>query len=101
MLLENYHTQIDEIVQMCEKNVSSIKTTDHQYSLGFNRNQLLLLSLRFSSVLCPLVRVSLLLLCMVNLETSEHSDTGFEGIIMLSAFTILLVLTLILKKVES
>lgn len=104
MLLENYHTQIDEIVQMCEKNVNSIKTTEEIINivLDSNRNQLLLLSLRFSSVLLSIgAGIFIASLYGMNLENFiEHSDTGFEGIIMLSAFTILLVLTLILKKVE-
>lgn len=104
MLLENYHTQIDEIVQMCEKNVNSIKTTEEIINivLDSNRNQLLLLGLRFSSVLLSLgAGIFIASLYGMNLENFiEQSDVGFESIIMLSAFSILLVLTLILKKVE-
>ncbi|OEJ90005.1 Mitochondrial inner membrane magnesium transporter LPE10 [Hanseniaspora opuntiae] len=104
MLMENYHTQIDEIVQLCEKNVNSIKTTEEIINivLDSNRNQLLLLGLRFSSVLLAIgASIFISSLYGMNLENFiENSDTGFPGIVMLSAFSILLVLSLILKKVE-
>ncbi|CAI8495727.1 unnamed protein product [Hanseniaspora opuntiae] len=104
MLMENYHTQIDEIVQLCEKNVNSIKTTEEIINivLDSNRNQLLLLGLRFSSVLLAIgASIFISSLYGMNLENFiENSDTGFPSIVMLSAFSILLVLSLILKKVE-
>lgn len=104
MLMENYHTQIDEIVQLCEKNVNSIKTTEEIINivLDSNRNQLLLLGLRFSSVLLAIgASIFISSLYGMNLENFiENSDMGFPGIVMLTAFSILLVLSLILKKVE-
>lgn len=104
MLMENYHTQIDEIVQLCEKNVNSIKTTEEIINivLDSNRNQLLLLGLRFSSVLLAIgASIFISSLYGMNLENFlEKTDTGFPGIVMLSAFSILLVLSLVLKKVE-
>ncbi|SGZ40617.1 uncharacterized protein HGUI_02817 [Hanseniaspora guilliermondii] len=104
MLMENYHTQIDEIVQLCEKNVNSIKTTEEIINivLDSNRNQLLLLGLRFSSVLLAIgASIFISSLYGMNLENFiESSDIGFPGIVILSAFSILLVLSLVLKKVE-
>ncbi|CCK67897.1 Mfm1p KNAG_0A02080 [Huiozyma naganishii CBS 8797] len=50
MLLETYHNYIDEIVQMSENAISNVKTTEEVINiiLDSNRNQLMLLGVRFS-----------------------------------------------------
>lgn len=103
MLLENYHTQLDEIVQMCEKNVNSIKTTEEIINiiLDSNRNQLMLLGLRFSTVLLSLgAGIFVSSLYGMNLENFiEHDEDGFGLVVFIGSMTIFLVLASILKKV--
>lgn len=103
MLLENYHTQLDEIVQMCEKNVNSIKTTEEIINiiLDSNRNQLMLLGLRFSTVLLSLgAGIFVSSLYGMNLENFiEHAEDGFGLVVFIGSMTIFLVLASILKKV--
>ena len=103
MLLENYHTQLDEIVQMCEKNVNSIKTTEEIINiiLDSNRNQLMLLGLRFSTVLLSLgAGIFVASLYGMNLENFiEKSEDGFGLVIFIGSMTIFLVLATTLRKV--
>ena len=49
MLLETYHNHIDEIVQRTENAISNVKTTEEIINiiLDSNRNQLMLLSIKF------------------------------------------------------
>ena len=51
MLLENYYQTIDEIVQIVENLKNQIKTTEDLINvvLDSNRNQLMLLGLKFST----------------------------------------------------
>lgn len=50
MLLETYHNHVDEIVQRTENAISNVKTTEEIINiiLDSNRNQLMLLSIKFS-----------------------------------------------------
>lgn len=50
MLLETYYSHIDEIVQKVESSISNVKTTEEIINiiLDSNRNQLMLLGIRFS-----------------------------------------------------
>ncbi|QLG70847.1 hypothetical protein HG535_0A07900 [Zygotorulaspora mrakii] len=50
MLLETYYSHVDEIVQIVESSISNVKTTEEIINiiLDSNRNQLLLLGIRFT-----------------------------------------------------
>ncbi|XBW35919.1 hypothetical protein QEN19_001493 [Hanseniaspora menglaensis] len=103
MLLENYHTQLAEIVQMCERNMNSIKTTEEIINiiLDSNRNQLMLLGLRFSTVLLSLgAGIFIASVYGMNLENFiEHHEDGFGLVVFIGSIIIFLVLAASLKKV--
>ncbi|KAL6454097.1 LPE10 Mitochondrial inner membrane magnesium transporter LPE10 [Candida maltosa Xu316] len=107
MLLENYYQTIDEIVQIVENLMNQIKTTEDLINvvLDSNRNQLMLLGLKFSTGLLSMcLTLYIAALYGMNLENFiEESDGGFELVIAVSAIALLGLLlfsTKQLKKVE-
>lgn len=93
MLLETYHSHVDEIVQMSENAISNVKTTEEIINiiLDSNRNQLMLLGIRFSIGMlgmCGALWVGSLY--GMNLENfMENSSFGFAlttglGVIFMS-----------------
>ncbi|KAI5963076.1 LPE10 [Candida pseudojiufengensis] len=107
MLLESYYKTADEIVQTVDNLRSQIKTTEEIINivLDSNRNELMLLGLKFSTGLLSMgVALYFAALYGMNLENFiEESDGGFEFIIlvsMLSLAGLLFVSVKQLKKVE-
>ncbi|CDF90672.1 ZYBA0S08-00232g1_1 [Zygosaccharomyces bailii CLIB 213] len=81
MLLETYYTHVDEVVQTIEGTISNVKTTEEIINiiLDSNRNQLMLLGIRFGMGMLSLgVAIWLGSLYGMNLENFiEDSSLGF------------------------
>ncbi|UCS23660.1 uncharacterized protein HLK63_M07227 [Nakaseomyces glabratus] len=81
MLLETYHNHLDEIVQITENIISNVKTTEEIINiiLDSNRNQLMLLGIRFSIGMLSLGGpIFIGSLYGMNLENFiEETDYGF------------------------
>ncbi|RCK57954.1 Mitochondrial inner membrane magnesium transporter LPE10, partial [Candida viswanathii] len=92
MLLENYYQTIDEIVQIVENLKNQIKTTEDLINvvLDSNRNQLMLLGLKFSTGF----------IIMRLLNFIEESDGGFEAVIVISAIALICLLLFGVKQVK-
>lgn len=86
LLLESYCATIDEIVQTVEDLISQIKTSEEliKFVLDANRNDLMLLGLRFSVGLLSLgFALYVAALYGMNLENFiEEIDGGFEVIVV-------------------
>lgn len=86
LLLESYCATIDEIVQTVEALVSQIKTSEEliKFVLDANRNDLMLLGLRFSIGLLSLgLALYVAALYGMNLENFiEEIDGGFEAVVI-------------------
>lgn len=107
MLLESYYKTIDEIVQTVENLRSQIKTSEEIINivLDSNRNELMLLGLKFSTGLLSMgCALYIAALYGMNLENFiEETDGGFE--LVVSGGSILLIILLLfsvkqLKKVQ-
>ncbi|ODQ79942.1 hypothetical protein BABINDRAFT_161606 [Babjeviella inositovora NRRL Y-12698] len=89
MLLESYYKHVDEIVRATETSVADVKTTEEIINiiLDSNRNQLMLLSLRFSIGLLSLgIGVYISALYGMNLENFiEETDYGM-GVVVVGSF---------------
>ena len=85
MLLETYHNHIDELVQMSENAISNVKSTEEIINiiLDSNRNQLMLLGIKFSLGLLSLGGAILVGSAYgMNLENFiEETNYGFIGTI--------------------
>lgn len=81
MLLETYYTHVDEVVQTVEGTISNVKTTEEIINiiLDSNRNQLMLLGIRFGMGMLSLgVAIWLGSLYGMNLENFiEETSLGF------------------------
>ncbi|KAI3404237.2 LPE10 [Candida oxycetoniae] len=107
MLLESYYKHADEIVQTVGNLRSQIKTTEEIINvlLDSNRNELMLLGLKFSTGLLSMgIALYLAALYGMNLENFiEETDNGFECVIVVSTlalFALLFITRKQLKKVE-
>lgn len=87
MLLETYHNHIDELVQMSENAISNVKTTEEIINiiLDSNRNQLMLLGIKFSIGLLSLGGAIFVGSAYgMNLENFiEETNMGFMGAIII------------------
>ncbi|KAG5419786.1 LPE10 [Candida metapsilosis] len=104
MLLESYYKTSDEIVQTVENLRSQIKTTEEIINivLDSNRNELMLLGLKFSTGLLSMgVALYLAALYGMNLENFiEESDGGFEFIVVVSSIALAVLLCVCVKKIK-
>lgn len=101
MLLESYYKTIDEIVQTVENLRSQVKTSEEIINivLDSNRNELMLLGLKFSTGLLSMgIALYIAALYGMNLENFiEEAGGGFEFII---CFGSVLVIALFLFSVK-
>lgn len=104
LLLESYLKTSDEIVQTVENARSQIKTTEEIISivLDSNRNELMLLGLKFSIGLFSMgIVLYVAALYGMNLENFiEEKDGGFEGTIVVSSVLMLLLFILTIKQLN-
>lgn len=89
MLLETYHNHIDELVQLSENAISNVKTTEEIINiiLDSNRNQLMLLGIKFSLGLLSLgCAIFVGAAYGMNLENFiEETNYGFVGASVIGA----------------
>lgn len=104
MLLESYYKHCDEIVQTINHLISNVRTTEEIINiiLDSNRNQLMLLSLRFSIGLLGLGGGMFIASTYgMNLENFiEETDFGFPLVIFISLVPIALLLSYSLKHLN-
>ncbi|KAK6203345.1 mitochondrial MRS2-like protein [Scheffersomyces amazonensis] len=104
ILLESYYKMSDEIVQTVENLRSQIRTTEEIINiiLDSNRNELMLLGLKFSTGLLSLgIALYIGALYGMNLENFiEESDGGFEVVVTLSTMALLFLLYISMKKLH-
>lgn len=104
ILLESYYKTCDEIVQTVENLMSEIKTSEEIINivLDSNRNELMLLGLKFSTGLLSMgVALYLSALYGMNLENFiEESDGGFELVVILGCFLIFIMGIVGVKKLN-
>lgn len=107
MLLESYYKHADEIVQTVGNLRSQIKTTEEIINivLDSNRNELMLLGLKFSTGLLSMgIALYFAALYGMNLENFiEESDGGFELIVVVATVSLIVLFAGTirhLKKVE-
>lgn len=104
LLLESYLKTSDEIVQTVESARSQIKTTEEIINivLDSNRNELMLLGLRFSiGLLSTGIALYLAGLYGMNLENFiEESDGGFEFILVLGTVFMIVLFAFSIKQLN-
>ncbi|CUM56192.1 unnamed protein product [Debaryomyces fabryi] len=104
MLLESYYKTIDEIVQTVENLRSQIKTSEEIINivLDSNRNELMLLGLKFSTGLLSMgCALYIAALYGMNLENFiEETDGGFELIVGGGSILLLLLLLFSVKQLK-
>ncbi|CCD25105.1 Mfm1p NDAI_0E02880 [Naumovozyma dairenensis CBS 421] len=105
MLLETYHNHIDEIVQKSENAISNVKTTEEIINiiLDSNRNQLMLLGLRFSlSMLSMGIVLYVGSIYGMNLNNFiEESSYGFASTAILSTLCMIWIYARGIKRLHS
>ncbi|KAI5956855.1 LPE10 [Candida jiufengensis] len=104
MLLESYYKTADEIVQTVENLRSQIKTTEEIINivLDSNRNELMLLGLKFSTGLLSMgIALYFAALYGMNLENFiEESNGGFEFVVTLSLLSLAGLLFISVKQLR-
>lgn len=104
LLLESYFATINGIVQTSENLISQIKTSEEiiKFVLDANRNDLMLLSLRFSIGLLSMGAVLYVAaLYGMNLENFiEEIDGGFEGAVIFSLIALVILFFHSLKHLK-
>lgn len=104
LLLESYYATIDEIIQTVENLTSQIKTSEEliRFVLDANRNELMLLGLKFSIGLLSMgITMYIAALYGMNLENFiEESDGGFEFIVVLGSISLLLLFIFCAKQLN-
>lgn len=104
LLLESYYTTIDEIIQTAKNLISQIKTSEEiiKFVLDANRNDLMLLGLRFSIGLLSMGAVLYVAaLYGMNLENFiEEIDGGFEGVVVLGMIALVVLFFYALKNLK-
>lgn len=90
MLLETYYNQIDEIVQRTGSTMSNIKTTEEIINiiLDSNRNQLMLLGLRFSIGLLSLGG-ALFMTSLYGMNLENFIEEGNFGFALISTIGVI------------
>ncbi|PVH14313.1 uncharacterized protein CXQ87_002441 [Candidozyma duobushaemuli] len=104
LLLESYYTTIDEIIQTTKNLISQIKTSEEiiKFVLDANRNDLMLLGLRFSIGLLSMGAVLYIAaLYGMNLENFiEEIDGGFEGVVIVGSIALVILFFYALKHLK-
>lgn len=104
LLLESYYTTIDEIVQTSQNLISQIKTSEEiiKFVLDANRNDLMLLGLRFSIGLLSMGAVLYVAaLYGMNLENFiEEIDGGFEAVVLFGTLALIVLFFYSLKHLK-
>ncbi|KAK6460809.1 mitochondrial MRS2-like protein [Scheffersomyces coipomensis] len=104
LLLESYYKTSDEIVQTVGNLRSQIRTTEEIINiiLDSNRNEMMLLGLKFSIGLLSLgIALYVSALYGMNLENFiEESDGGFELICLISVIGLLILLRFSMKQLN-
>lgn len=104
MLLESYYKTTDEIVQTVENLRLQIKTSEEIINivLDSNRNELMLLGLRFSIGLLSMGgALYISALYGMNLENFiEESDGGFEAVVVLGLLLLLALFLLSVRQLQ-
>ena len=104
MLIESYYKTSDEIVQTAENLISQIKTSEEIISivLDSNRNELMLLGLKFSVGLLSIgTALWIASLYGMNLENFiEEKDGGMEAVVTVSVVLFFLFLLVSVKKLS-
>ncbi|EGW30419.1 uncharacterized protein SPAPADRAFT_73156 [Spathaspora passalidarum NRRL Y-27907] len=104
MLLESYYKTADEIVQTMENLKSQIKTTEEIINivLDSNRNELMLLGLKFSTGLLSMgIALYISALYGMNLENFiEESNGGFEVVVVVSVISLAVLLRFGVKQLR-
>lgn len=104
LLLESYYAAIGEIVQNVESLLSQIKTSEEiiKFVLDSNRNDLMLLGLKFSTGLLAIgAAMYISALYGMNLENFiEESDGGMEAIVALGTVGMLVLLWFGTKQLQ-
>lgn len=104
MLLESYYKTIDEIVQTVENLRSQIKTSEEIINivLDSNRNELMLLGLKFSTGLLSMgCALYIAALYGMNLENFiEETEGGFELVVGGGSILLLLLLLFSVKQLK-
>lgn len=104
MLLESYYKHCDEIVQTINNTISNVRTTEEIINiiLDSNRNQLMLLSLRFSIGLLSMgAGLFIAAAYGMNLENFiEEQDYGLGAVIAVSMISIVVLFVYSLKHLN-
>lgn len=104
LLLESYYTTIDENIQTVENLISQIKTSEEiiRFVLDSNRNDLMLLGLKFSVGLLSLgLTMYVAALYGMNLENFiEETDGGFELVIVVGTVSMMLLFYYYTKQIK-
>lgn len=94
LLLESYYATIDEIIQTVDNLISQIKTSEEiiRFVLDSNRNDLMLLGLKFSIGLLSMgLTMYFAALYGMNLENFiEEEDGGFELVVAVASISMIL-----------
>lgn len=104
LLLESYYAAIDEIIQTVENLISQIKTSEEliRFVLDANRNELMLLGLKFSIGLLSMgITMYIAALYGMNLENFiEESNGGFEAIVVVGSVSLLVLFLFCAKQLN-
>ncbi|RKP30231.1 hypothetical protein METBISCDRAFT_31080 [Metschnikowia bicuspidata] len=104
LLLESYYATIDEIIQTVENLTSQIKTSEEliRFILDANRNELMLLGLKFSIGLLSFgITMYVAALYGMNLENFiEEKDGGFEAVVVFSSVSLVVLFLFCTKQLH-
>lgn len=104
LLLESYYATIDEIIQTVENLISQIKTSEEliRFVLDANRNELMLLGLKFSIGLLSMgITMYIAALYGMNLENFiEESDGGFELVVVIGSVSLFILFLFCAKQLN-
>lgn len=104
ILLESYYNTLDEVVQTVENLKSQIRTTEEIINivLDSNRNELMLLGLKFSTGLLSMgIALYVAAVYGMNLENFiEEADGGFEVVTVLGSILMFLLLFYSVRQLQ-
>lgn len=105
LLLESYYATIDEIIQTVDNLISQIKTSEEiiRFVLDSNRNDLMLLGLRFSIGLLSMgLTMYIAALYGMNLENFiEEKDGGLELIVGVASVSMMILFIYCTRQIKS